>query len=138
MRFLVFEIWYRRFCTQNSQNILSILTSKTDQKFRRGFVQKDVQCSEMNAQPNFRFLRFLAYEIWLILYSKFLVNWGLSFRLLENLIQKRKPVIPHNQLAWMIQSKSIRDKRRRRGAKLPTSRGGGEVLLVIVPCTMTS
>ena len=31
-------------------------------------IPKDAQCSETNAEPNFRFLRFLAIEIWSILY----------------------------------------------------------------------
>ena len=54
---------------------------------------KGVQCSETNAESNFRFLQILVLEIWPILYSKFLMNWGdlddCVLRLFENLIQKR-------------------------------------------------
>ena len=41
------------------------------------FVRKDAQYSGTNAELIFRFLQFLVFEIWLLLYSKFLVNWGL-------------------------------------------------------------
>ena len=37
-------------------------------------VQKHAQCSETYENTIFRFLRFLVYEIWLILYSKYLEN----------------------------------------------------------------
>ena len=38
------------------------------------------------------------------MYSKFLVNWDL--KIFGNLIQKRLPVIPDNQLARVIESKT--------------------------------
>ena len=41
------------------------------------FVPEDVQSSETDSSPFFRFLQYLVFEIWSILYSKFLVNWGL-------------------------------------------------------------
>ena len=40
-------------------------------------VPNDVQCSETYAKLVFHFLQLLFFEIWSILYSKFLVNWGL-------------------------------------------------------------
>ena len=63
------------------------------------------------------FVRLLVFEIWSILYSTFVVNWGLGeiFEP-ENLIQKRKSVISENQLARGIQSKSTRGV----GAKPPS------------------
>ena len=51
------------------------------------------------------FVRFLVFEIWSILYSTFVVN--IRFEP-ENLNQKRKPVIPENQLDTEIQTKRIR------------------------------
>ena len=38
-------------------------------------VQKDVQWSETYAKTIFKFLQFLTFEIWTILYSKSLGNW---------------------------------------------------------------
>ena len=52
-------------------------------------------------------MRLRVFKIWSILYSTFVVNWGHIFEP-ENLIQKRKPVIPENQLARGILSKIIR------------------------------
>ena len=68
-RFLVFEIW--------------LLILESSQKSNRNcqkkcIVPKIAQCSETNAEPILRFLRFLVFEIWSILYSKFLVNYGLG------------------------------------------------------------
>ena len=48
----------------------------------------------------------LVFGIWSILYST-VFNSELGIFKPENLIQKRKPVIPENQLAKGIQSKSI-------------------------------
>ena len=76
-QFSDFYFWsYDQFCTQNSQKNQSVLTWSTFQK-SQFIVPKDRQCSETNAEPNFRFERFLVFEIWPILYSKFLVNWWL-------------------------------------------------------------
>ena len=57
------------------------------------------------------------------MYSTFVVNWGLrEIFEPENLIQKRKPVIPENQLARRIQSKIIQGL----GAEPPGKGAGGQ------------
>ena len=71
------QIFLFLFCTQNSRNHLNILTLITDQNVNF-LVPKDAQCSIPNAELNFRFLRLLVFEIWSIMYSKFLVKWGLT------------------------------------------------------------
>ena len=56
------------------------------------------------------FVRLLGFEIWLILYSTFVVNWGLAWFLsprswFRNVNQR---YLPENQFAREIQSKTIR------------------------------
>ena len=42
--------------------------------------KKGAKCAETNEKLIFRFLRFLFFEIWSILYSTFVVNWSGTYR----------------------------------------------------------
>ena len=61
-RLLVFEIWLLNLCRYSLKTV---------------FVRKDAQCSEMDFRVHeLFFFRFLVFEIYSILYSIFVVNWG--------------------------------------------------------------
>ena len=70
---------------------------------------KDAQCSETDFLVyEFFLVRILIFEIWLILLSTFVVCVGMyrceTYEIFTNLIQKRLPLKPDNQLARGIES----------------------------------
>ena len=81
MRLLVFEIW--------SFKIL-IIVWKMAIFF---IVSEDAQCSETDLELLLKVLRLLVIEIWSILYSKFLVNWGLGrIQKKKNYVKEARPL----------------------------------------------
>ena len=80
---------YSPFFAKNSQNLSSLLTLITNQKYLKKMLsQKMRNVLKTNAEQDFRYFWFLVFEIWLILCTKFQVNWWLE-QLFENLIKKR-------------------------------------------------
>ena len=75
--FPIFAIFCFRDMVDFVLKILKILTEKRI-LMSNCYIPKDAHCSKTNAKSIFRCLRFLIFKIWWILYSKFLVNWGLS------------------------------------------------------------